>query len=225
VVIDIDTVRGAVADAYAASGNWPAWPDAHLLPDGTRRESFDEEYSRVSDPQKYRVVGGRVDGWVTALTALGLAELETVDASVFADPSAALDPVQVLRLRPYREGAIPLLFAVRSVLAERDNVVLGAGEPAAAVVDRNPDCGCDACDSGSAALLEVLDDGVLDVVRGDLVHVVLDDGSTIVGRRNGWSATGSVPGQMPSSQVIEAAIADVRAGNPPGPAIFGAAWW
>ena len=44
-------------------------------------------------------------------------------------------------------------------------VVIGVGDPAASL-EVNPDCGCDACDSGSANDLWVLDRDLLGVVTG-----------------------------------------------------------
>ena len=38
--------------------------------------SRDEEYSRLSDPARWRIVGARADAWMFALNAAGLAELE-----------------------------------------------------------------------------------------------------------------------------------------------------
>src|SRR5918994_5459876 len=50
------------------------WPDPH--PDRSPR---DEEYSRLSDPAKWRIVGARADAWLMTLAETGLA---------LVDPSA-----------------------------------------------------------------------------------------------------------------------------------------
>jgi hypothetical protein len=58
-----------------------------------------------------------------------------------------------------------------------------------AFVDTIPDCGCDACDSGSADLLATLDGWVLTVARGGVVHA--RSGRARVTRTiDGWQGTG-----------------------------------
>ena len=60
-------------------------------------------------------------------------------------------------------GTLPLL------LMERDwSLQIGVSRPDV-VVDLQPDCGCDACDSGSGDLLEAVDDAVGTVVQGPFV--------------------------------------------------------
>ena len=49
------------------------WPDRHADPQGGRREPFDEEYSRLTDPARYRLIEARVDAWIAALEELGVA--------------------------------------------------------------------------------------------------------------------------------------------------------
>ena len=52
-----------------------------------------------------------------------------------------------------------------------------------------PDCGCDACDSGSADLLEMLDGWVLTIARGGVVHARV--GEAYVSRTlHGWQGSG-----------------------------------
>nr|WP_280504265.1 DUF6226 family protein [Nocardia farcinica] len=72
-------------------------------------------------------------------------------------------------LVPAAGGGLPLVFSVHTP-AERDRpagVTVAVGDPAVAV-STVPDCGCDACDEGSAALLEELDRWVVSVVDGSL---------------------------------------------------------
>lgn len=77
------------------------------------------------------------------------------------------------RLTSPLAGTVPLLLLERSA-------PLAAGSPPLAdlrvsvvrpslVVDTWPDCGCDACDSGSEDLLEAIDESVIKVVGGPLV--------------------------------------------------------
>lgn len=48
------------------------------------------------------------------------------------------------------------------------SVSIGAGDPAV-FLEQMPDCGCDACDSGSEDMFRVIDETVLSVVGGSLI--------------------------------------------------------
>jgi hypothetical protein len=52
------------------------WPDPH--PD---RSPLDHEYSRTTDPNKWRIIGARADAWLVALVEASLATVER-DAAV-----------------------------------------------------------------------------------------------------------------------------------------------
>jgi Family of unknown function (DUF6226) len=218
--VDLDTVRARVATAFAETGvATRAWPDPH--PD---RQPASDEYSRCSDPAKYRVVGARAQAWVRALTELGLATAAPAAEVQAAWRDGAPGPrdagsVRAEWVRPVRTDAVPLLVCFRGFGGGTDNVVtLGAGSPAVEVATV-PDCGCDACDSGSADLLEDFDEHVLDVVTGDFTHVTTR-GGTAVGRRNGWSASGlSGPG------LVQRLLDEARAGGSPHLVVRGARWW
>jgi hypothetical protein len=159
--------------AFAVTGQGLAgWPDPH--PDRSPR---DEEYSRLLDPAKWRIVGARADAWLMTLAETGLA---------LVDPSAQVQwrvpPTTVVsrtdRVVPYVSGALPLIVA-RSQLRDQGDVrapgagavddagvTLGVGDPAVCVT-WIPDCGCDACDSGSQDVLDELDEYIFGVVSGD----------------------------------------------------------
>lgn len=125
---------------------------------------------------------------------------------------------------PDAPGALLLLLTLRSVDASDNHLDIGAGDPAVRILF-TPDCGCDACDSGSDGLLEEIDENVLSIVSGDLVHVVLPDGTTVVGRSDGWSATGGKPGRIADHAAVKSAIDDVRAGRWNGAALHGRPRW
>ena len=59
----------------------------------------------------------------------------------------------------------------------------------AVFLDMVPGCGCDACDSGSAELLETLDGWAQTVARGGVVHARGADGH-ITRTLTGWTAQG-----------------------------------
>lgn len=209
-------LRDAVTAQFAiTAAHVPGWPDPH--PGGAA--PWDEEYSRCLDPGKYRIVHARARAWARALTEAGLATLGEV-----ADPRAAwrhtpsLAPETVILLRPNRDGALCLLFGFASLDGVGDAVtIVGAGEPAVYLATV-PECGCDACDSGSADLLEEFDEYVLSVVGGDFVHVTTKRGR-IVGLRSGWSAENAS-----DVRDVEALLAKARQGQCRHPVVHGIAW-
>ena len=195
-------VRRAVDAAWAARPEHDvSWPDPH--PD---RDPRTEEYSRVTDPERYAVVGARAQSWIDALVALGLA-----DASVVEDGAT--------RLVPRAPDALPLTVVVRALDGVPGGVVdLLVGDPVASV-DVQPDCGCDACDSGSADLLEAIDDAFVGVLGGGFV-LIESKRSRIVATADGWSSTGATRG-------VDEAIAAARRGErrPGRRTLVGGSWW
>jgi uncharacterized protein (UPF0548 family) len=169
-----------VERAFAVTGaDTPPWPDPHLGPDGEMLDVREEEYSRCLDPGKHRILAARAEAWAQVLTARGWAEREEVadgDALPWlVDPYAQTHRTTVLR--PHRLGAQTLLL-VRTApdgetgsqdLAQSDaalpGILVGLGDPPLPA-ETLPDCGCDACDSGSRDLLEQLDRIVLSIVDG-----------------------------------------------------------
>ncbi|MGY0020110.1 DUF6226 family protein [Streptomyces sp. cg35] len=207
----------AVDEAFAVTGaDTPPWPDPH--PD---RDVRDEEYSRCSEPEKYRILAARAEAWTKALCGLGLAEAETVadPAGLWRRaPDVAVDGA--VRLRPARAGAVPLVFGFSAVEGvPRTVLVLGAGESVATLAVL-PDCGCDACDDGSEGLIEAVDEVVEAVVTGMFVHVDAGDGREIVALGDSWSASDWDDSRPP----VEDAVADARAGRSPYRVVHGQAW-
>jgi Family of unknown function (DUF6226) len=148
--------------AFELTGaNTPGWPDPH--PD---RSPTDEEYSRVSDQGKYRILDACVDAWVEVLAARGLAVVTDVMPAEKTWIGAQRLPSDVQRIRllqPTQPDALGVVIATTLVEGEPfglDLVLVGAEAPAV-LLETVPDCGCDACDSGSADLLEVLDGWIL----------------------------------------------------------------
>ena len=102
------------------------------------------------------------------------------------DPTRARPAATVLR---GREGTVPVVVAWAALGDAEDAVVLvGVGEPAQ-VLERQPDCGCDACDTGSADLLTTVDDAFVLALSGG-VHVVREGDRVVTRALDGWSATG-----------------------------------
>jgi hypothetical protein len=179
-----DDLIAHVDDAFVVTGaGTPQWPDPH--PD---RQPLDEEYSRVTDPAKWRIIDARAEAWIVALTEAGLATVEReVEARWQEHPGTVVAAVD--RVVPGREGALAITLAASAIDGvPACGLTFGLGDPAVCI-GWLPDCGCDACDSGSRNELEQLDRWVAGVVlgsfrrltRGDQVITVFDD--------SGWQAT------------------------------------
>ncbi|MFI2104451.1 DUF6226 family protein [Isoptericola sp. NPDC019693] len=197
-----DVLRARVADAYDRLG-LPSWPPPR--PEGV--EPRDEEYSRVSDLHKYRVVHGRAHAWTEVLGALPGVVVERL-GPVTADRHAFARGVRIVSPVP---GTLPL------VLLERDagptehgdavDLLQVALQDASHPLDHgHPDCGCDACDFGSQGLLENIDDQVLSVVAGPFVLL----------EGKGWKATwypdgGSMEGDTGAPSDFSAVMRACRA--------------
>ena len=195
-VVTEQELLDAVDEAFAVTGRGLApWPDPH--PDRRPRA---EEYSRLSDPAKWRIIGARADAWVVALPAAGLAEVER-DAAIRweAPPGTVLSRAD--RLVPHVAGGLPLVVA-RSRLGPVDDagVTLGAGDPAV-VIGWIPDCGCDACDSGSQDVLDELDEVIVGVVSGAFRRVVSGDRVITVISTDRWNASSSGSGGIDRGEV------------------------
>ena len=163
-----DTLVAQVDRAFEVTGaETPGWPDPH--PD---RNPADAEYSRCLDPGKYRILDARVEAWVEVL-ARGLATVEELPAGPWIDgPRGPDEHRRVRKVGPASQGGLTLILASTVVGGEPFGLDIGVTqvEMPTAYVDTVPDCGCDACDSGSADLLATLDGWVLTVARGGVVH-------------------------------------------------------
>ena len=111
-----------------------------------------------------------------------------------------------------REGTQPVVVAVApSPSAEEAFVQIGVGEPTE-VLDRQPDCGCDACDTGSADLLGTLDDAFVLALSGGVYTVREgDEGRPAVARRLGQQRRLAAP--RPSGGWPRRPTAGVRTGS------------
>jgi Family of unknown function (DUF6226) len=71
VVTEIELL-GAVDAAFETTGRGlGSWPDPHPV-----RSPLEDEYSRLIDAYKWRIVGARADAWLAAVTELGLAAVQ-----------------------------------------------------------------------------------------------------------------------------------------------------
>ena len=184
-VITAHELMAAVDAAFSETGRGlTGWPDPH--PDRSPRN---EEYSRVTDPHKWRIIGARAGAWLVALADTNLAEIESDTAIPWQVPLTTIVTCTD-RAVPRAAGALPLVVA-RSRLDAVDDagVTLGVGDPAVrlAVI---PDCGCAACDSGSQDALDELDEHVFGVVSGAYRRLSKGNREITVISSGRWNASG-----------------------------------
>lgn len=162
----LDAVEASFRDR---GGTALAWSDPHTGPGGEDLDIRDEEYSRCEHPERYRILWTRAEAWAEVLSDRGLAGRTTeqgIGTVRWRAPTMS-DPVVTDVLTPYAAGAERLVIARTETAEGFPGVLLGIGDPTESI-DLQPDCGCDACDSGSADLLETLDRPILSVVDGSL---------------------------------------------------------
>ena len=151
----------------------PSWPHPH--PD---RGPLDEEYSRLTDPGRYAVVHARARVWAEVLSEVLGARVDRLppEESGGHGGGARGGFDRGVRVASPRPDTLPLLLLESDVrdVPERPGgevlpvLAIAVGQPDV-VVDRWPDCGCDACDDGSEPLLEDIDGTIAQVVGGPFV--------------------------------------------------------
>jgi len=165
----------------------PGWADPH--PD---RDPVEEKYSRCLDPGRYQILHARLNAWSQVLTARELARVTEEPATNWlAEAPLSADHSTEIRFEPTRSGGLTLVF--RPTLANGSSTGFDVGvhsaELGTALLTRSPDCGCDACDSGSADLLDELDGWVLTVAGGGVVPARAGE-SAVTRRADGWTGVG-----------------------------------
>lgn len=157
LMVEVERAFDRVADGLAR------WADPHPPPE---RIVADEEYSRVTNPSRWRIIGARADAWVDAVVELGLASVERAAEPRWAEAPATLVTRTDL-VTPTIGGGLPLVVCRSRIEDVPDaGVTLGVGEPAV-VITFLPDCGCDACDSGSQDVLDHVDSYIRPIVTGE----------------------------------------------------------
>ncbi|MCE1180651.1 MAG: DUF6226 family protein [Micrococcales bacterium] len=200
----------------------PRWEDPHADPSapGGRRDSYPEEYSRCEQPEKYRVVGARLDAWAQVLGERGLARVEALAAGApdpwLVRPDWAPDSAAASVIAPLREDAVPITLLHTAVgdMPDTGRLVL-FGHPGV-LLAMLPDCGCDACDDGSQSLIDHV----------DAVMVSALSGATTVVAKGNDTATATLDGSSWGGRLVEddcwrARTGKVRRG---AVAVFGEAW-
>lgn len=206
-------LRGRVVAAYDDLG-LPSWPNPHP----SMRTPLDEEYSRVTAPERYRIVHARARVWADQLSALpGVSRQELAPVPTAPnDRWSGYD--RGVRLTSSVEGTLPLLLLERDApLTDAEGILavtqISVVRPEV-VVDAYPDCGCDACDCGSDDLLEAIDEAIRIVIGGPLA-ILRGPGWDALwhpeGGRSGGAGTG------PDHRRMMALCQQLAAGEPVAP--------
>lgn len=157
----LDNVDRAFAQTGSAALGWP-----NPYQDGPGPD--EEAHQRTTNPEKFLIVVARAQAWTKVLLDRGWAhEGSHVEWALRPFELGGADTV----LEPVAADAIPLVLTTHTPVDSDHpfNITISAGDPAVSFASI-PDCACDGCDSGSAALLEEVDRWVLSVVDGSL-HV------------------------------------------------------
>lgn len=149
--------------------NLPSWNNPHPGP----ASPGDEEYSRITDPERYRVVHARARAWTAVLEGVLGARTDTLSTGSTMRDGRPRPFDRGVRLTPREPGGLPLLLLERDAPTDAGAATLAVldiavGDPGT-VIGSVPDCGCDACDSGSRDLLEAIDSTIGQVVGGPFV--------------------------------------------------------
>ena len=204
-MIEVHELQAGVEAAFVQTSRGLAqWPDPYPEPD--RSSVPDEAYSRLTNPAKWRILGARTDAWLMVVVDAGIAVVEW-DAAV--SWKAQPDPVvsRAERAVPVAVGALELVVG-HSRIGDVDDagVVLGVGNPAECV-NWFPDCGCDACDSGSQNELDHLDAHLLGIVDGSFRR--LSRGEQVISViAEAWSASGFRTTGRRIGHQVEAVLAE-----------------
>ena len=176
-MVTLRELQAQVVSRYDHLG-LPSWPDPH--PGGASPR--EEEYSRVTEPARYRIVNARAEVWVDVLSDLPEVQVEALAPVPLDDEGHLMSWNRGVRLSVSRPGTLPLLLLEHDVWlpelgAYLQTLDISVAEPEA-VMEGVPDCGCDACDSGSNSLLRAVDETISLVFGGPYVAL----------RGEGWHA-------------------------------------
>lgn len=162
----------AQVEARWATLDLPSWPSPRPVVDSPR----EEDYSRVTDPGRYRIVHERARVWTQVLGVCPGVHVERLPPGPLDADGHLGDFDRGVRITSDREGTLPLLLLERDarLTGEPDDsptlavLHLAVVEPTVSL-GFHPDCGCDACDSGSQDLLRAIDELIAAVVGGPFV--------------------------------------------------------
>jgi hypothetical protein len=159
----------AAVEAGYSSLQLSSWADPHP----GRTPPVEGEYSCLTCPERYRIVQARGRVWRRALRTMPGVQAEPL-APAPLDADGRLGTFdRGTRLTSRRPGSLALLLLERDAPVREGGGVLpvlqvSVVRPEIPVLTV-PDCGCDACDSGSQDLLDAIDDAILRIVGGTSV--------------------------------------------------------
>ena len=184
------TLTDRVNAVYARS-NPTSWPDPHQ-----DREATAEEYSRVTNPEKYFIAVLRARAWVQVLASLPDIDAEPLEVELLGAHFNG-----GVRLTSRRADTLPLLLLERDLTDAGDVPVVCVSMAESDIeIGRVPDCGCDACDFGSANLATGLDETIVEALNGMIL---------ILGAnwRGTWTPDGGGVGGRPGHPELDQVMA------------------
>jgi hypothetical protein len=175
ILTQVDTVSAELGVAGAA------WRNPHVNRSGVYTAPPFSSYSRYDDLDRFRILWSRAAAWEQVIAKNGWAQVATPAQRAAMDWAAqpGARPVSVTVLRPARHGAAPLTLA-RTGAEEglTPGIIVGMGNRITPI-SVLPECGCNACDEGSEAVLAQLDSAIMTVLDGSCEAVVTRDSTKI----------------------------------------------
>lgn len=176
-MVSLAELQAQVVEGYERLG-MPSWPDPHRGMAAPR----EEEYSRLTEPERYRIVHARARVWADKLVDVPGVKAEALAPAPLDEEGHLGLFDRGVRLTSSRPSTLPLLLLERDARVHEGHKSLAVlhisvYEPAFAL-EMLPDCGCDACDGGSTDLLRAIDETIGHVVGGPSVLL----------RGKGWHA-------------------------------------
>lgn len=199
-MMSLGELRAQVATTYDRL-DMPFWLNPHL----GMTSPHVQEYSRISEPERYGIVHTRARVWATRLGDVAGVGVEML-ASAPLDQEGHLGRFdRGVRLTSSRPGTLPVLLLERDVPVPELNASLpvlhvSIVRPEVSLV-MLPVCGCDACDGGSAELLRAIDETIGHVVGGPFV-ALRGQGWGVQWHPGGGSSGGAGPG-LDHAQLME----------------------
>jgi hypothetical protein len=167
-MVSLGELQAQVSASYAHLG-MPSWPNPHPGMASPR----EDEYSRVTDPERYRIVHARARVWADRLGEVPGVEVQTLKPAPLDDSGHLGLFDRGIQLTSARPRTLALLLLERDARLSRldaSQAVLHISVVKPQIeIDRQPDCGCDACDSGSVDLLWAIDETIGNIVGGPFV--------------------------------------------------------
>ncbi|MGO1319599.1 MAG: DUF6226 family protein [Galactobacter sp.] len=164
-------IMAEVEQAFSETGaNTPPWDSPHdQIPED--QDVPEDWYERVTHPERYEILWARAQAWEQVITEHGWAHRSEHHVNELPWADEAPDATrQVTILEPLQPGGgvLALAFTGASTGDVPPGIIVATGNPLMTPLGQLPDCGCDACDGGSAELIEALDQSLIPLLDGSL---------------------------------------------------------